>query len=261
MAETNLYPHLSVESNKKPNRLYAFPLFGFIVKVILLIPVFVEVAVLGFVALMALVINWFFILFTGKYWDAAYKLFLGLFRLGAKIKLFIWGITDKYPGFTLDTSKLFELDVAKPDKPNRWLAIPFFGFLARAFLLIPYFIFAQVMEKGSGVAMVISWFAVTFKSKFPESLYEFEKDSLRVSLATSTYMLGLSDKYPSFAISMNHQTAKVLLLIAGALLTAGNWGNSRDLRDLNDRSVYEYNSNSNYDYAPTDEDSMSPNTY
>jgi hypothetical protein len=176
---------------------------------------------------------------------------LGLFRLCAKIKLFIWGITDKYPGFTLDTNKLFELNVAKPEKPNRWLAIPIFGIIARGILLIPYFIFSEVMEKGSGIAMVISWFAVTFKAKFPVSLYEFEKDSLRVSLATSTYLLGLSDKYPSFAISMNHQTAKVLLLIAGALLTAGDWGSDAgEFKGDLDRS-YEYNYETNYEYGPT----------
>ena len=253
MAETKIYPNLAVENNKKPNRFYAFPFIGVMVKLVLLIPVFIEIAVLGIVAFIALFINWFFVLFTGKYWDAAYKLFLGLFRLGTKVKLFIWGITDKYPGFTFDTNKLLELDFVKPEKPNRWLAIPFIGVGIRFILLIPYLIFTEVMERGSGVAMVISWFAVTFKGKFPESLYEFEKDSLRVSLATSIYLLGLSDKYPSFAISMNHQTIKILLIIAGAILTSASWKSSPDIS--NNNSLYEYSYESDYDNSPAaDED-------
>jgi hypothetical protein len=39
-------------------------------------------------------------------------------------------------------------------------------------------------------------------------------------------MVGFSDKYPSFWISMNHQTTKIVLIILGALMWAGNIGNS-----------------------------------
>ena len=220
MTEIKTYPHFVVENNKKPNRFYAFPLIGFMVKIVLLLPVFLEIFALGFIALFAIFINWFFILLTGKYWDVAYKLFVGLLRLCVKIILFILGITDKYPGFALDTNNIFELDFTKPEKPNRWLAIPVIGIFIRLILLIPYLIFSDVMTYGLKISMVLSWFTVAFKNRFPESLYEFEKDSLRVSLAASTYILGLSDKYPSFNISMNHQTIKILLIIAGSLLTA-----------------------------------------
>jgi hypothetical protein len=252
MSDLKIYPHLVVENNKKPNRLLAFPLLGILIKMIILIPVFLEMTVLGFVAFFALLINWFVISFTGKYWDSAYQLFLGMMRLSAKVKLYIWGITDKYPGFTFDTNNLFKLDIAKPENPNRWLAIPLVGIAIRAILLIPYLIFTEVMERGSGVAMVISWFAVTFKSKFPESLYEFEKDTLRVSAAAGAYIFGLSDKYPSFSISMNHQTAKILLLVAGAILTAWRMQEAYSPDQIKNKSYkYQYQS----DYSPqTDTD-------
>lgn len=248
MAEAKIYPHLAVENNKNPNRFYAIPFFGLIAKLIILTPVIIELSVLGFVACIALVINWFFILFTGKYWDSAYKLFVGLLRLGAKTALFIWGITDKYPGFTFDTNKLLELDIAKPEKPNRLLAIPFIGILIRLILLIPYLIFTKVMIHGSLLALLISWFAVTFRGKLPESLYEFEKDTLRVSVALLAYFFGLSDKYPSFNISMNHQTVKILLIIAGAILAAGN---SEDRDRYSNNYLYEYNYESNSEHFPS----------
>jgi len=248
MPELKVYPHLAVENNKKPNRFLAFPILGIIAKMIILIPVIIELVFLGLAACFVLFINWFVISFTGKYWDAAYRFFLGLMRLGAKMQLYIWGITDKYPGFTFDTNKILELNIPKPEKPNRWLAIPFVGIAVRAVLLVPYFIFNEVMQRGSGVALVISWFTVTFKARFPESLYEFEKDSLRVSLATSSYLIGLSDKYPSFAISMNHQTIKILLIIAGALLTAWRLQGTYAPYTLNDSSYkYQYEQ---YDYKP-----------
>ena len=250
MAEEKIYPHIIVENNKKPNRFLAFPLIGIIAKGIILIPVFIEMVFLGFVAFFALIINWFIISITGQYWDSAYKLFLGIMRLEIKIRLYIWGITDKYPGFTFSTNNLFEFDIPKPANPNRWLATPIIGIIVRFILLIPYLIFADVLDRGSSVAMVISWFAVLFKGKFPESLYEFEKDTLRVSLASSAYMLGLSDKYPSFYISMNHQTVKILLILAGALLAFSNMGDFKQPA-ASDQSInrYQYN-NSNYNYSP-----------
>ncbi len=238
MAEktSDIYPHFVVENNKKPNRLFAFPVIGIIIKIILLIPIFIEMFFLAIAAGVILVITWFVVLFTKTYWDPAYRFFLGLMRLTAKTKLYLFGLTDTYPGFTLDTNGLFTLDIPKPTHCNPWLAIPLIGFIIRFILLIPYLIFSEVLDRGSGVAMVISWFAVTFKKVFPESLYEFERDTLRVEFAADAYLIGLSDTYPSFAISMNHQTTKILLIIAGAVLFA--WSASMP-SPTNDRASYQ----------------------
>lgn len=248
MAESKIYPHFAVENNKKPNRFYAFPFIGLLAKIIILIPVFIEMLVLGFVTLIMLFISWFVVLFTGKYWHAAYKFFVGVLILGTKVQLFIYGITDKYPGFTFNTNKILELEITKPEKLNRWFAVPFIGIFVRFILLFPYLIFSDVLDRGSFVAMFLSWFAVLFKGRLPESLYEFEKDTLRVSLASSVYIFGLSDKYPSFNISMNHQTAKILLIIAGTILMASTWGDSSSTqRDMHQNNDYNYSSTSDQD--------------
>jgi hypothetical protein len=248
MAHTaiNLYPHLTVKVNQHPNRFYAFPLLGIIVKIIMLIPVFIEAFFLGIAFLFFLIANPFVVLFTAKYWDAAFDFFLGMMRFYTKIYLFMLGLSDEYPGFNLKENSRFELTITKPTTPNRWLAFPLFGFVIRVILLIPYQIYSQVLRNGSFIAMVISWFTVLFTDKIPESLYEFEKDSLRVALANTSYIIGLSDKYPSFTISMNHQTVKILLIIAGAICFATNA--AADMKEKpgqrmhRDDYQYEYNS-------------------
>jgi hypothetical protein len=219
-----IYPLFEVENIKKPKKYYAFPIGGLLLKLILLIPVWIEMVLLSIVAFFILIINWFVIISTGKYWDTAYNFFLGFMRLQTKVALFIMGLTDQYPGFSLSTDKRFKLDIEKPKNPNKWLAFPVLGFVVRVILLIPYFIFSNVLSNGAFVAVIISWFTVTFKNKYPESLFEFERDTLRVSNAADAYMLGLKDNYPSFYISMDHQTIKILLIIAGALLVFSNWG-------------------------------------
>lgn len=255
-APKNIYPKFHVENNKKPNKFLNFPFIGILVKIILLIPVWIEAFFLGIAAFFALLINWFVISFTGKYWDPAYRFFVGLMKFWIKIKIYIFGITDKYPGFGLDTNGLFEFSIAKPENPNRWLAIPLIGIIVRFILLIPYFIFTDVMQRGANVAMFLSWFVILFKGRLPEPLYEFEKDSLRVNYAANAYVVGLTDKYPSFYISMNHQTAKILLIIVGAILTALNMAGSL----APDPSTYEYNDRE-YRYEIGPESNFNYETY
>ncbi len=218
MSKQNFYPHFEVANNKRPSRVYAFPIFGLLLKVIILLPVSIEYFFLSIAAFFAFAINSFVILFTGKYWDDAYRFFLALLRFETKISLFIYGLTDKYPGFSLGTDGLFKLDIEKPTHPNRWLNFPVFGPLVKFVILFPYIIFSAVLCNGASIAMIISWFTGTCKKPYPESLYEFESDTLRVGNATSAYLLGLKDNYPSFSISMDHQTEKILLILAGAFM-------------------------------------------
>ena len=98
--------------------------------------------------------------------------------------------------------------------------------------------------------MFLSWFVILFKGRLPETFYEFERDSIRVSLASSMYMLGLSDKYPSFYISMTHQAAKIGLIIVGSMLSVFNMAGSA-MPD--DQKTYE-SDGYQYDYTPSNLD-------
>ncbi|MBA3724188.1 MAG: DUF4389 domain-containing protein [Candidatus Levybacteria bacterium] len=220
MADVNkdIYPHLVIKNNEHPNKLLAFPIVGIIIRTILLIPVYIVGWFLSIAYMILWIITPFVILFTGKYWDTAYNFNVGLMKLYTKVVLYMYGLTDKYPGFTMDTNGIFELQYEKPQKPNRWLSLPVFGLIIRLILLIPYVIYESVLRYGTYIAVMASWFGVTFTGKYPESLYEFNRDSTRVALARMGYITYMSDTYPSFWISMKHQTVKIVLIVIGALL-------------------------------------------
>lgn len=219
---TKLYPHLVVHNNAHPNKLLAFPFLGILIKLIFLTPVWLWFIGLSVVYVFYWIVLPFYILFTGKYWNSAYNFTLGLLRLSTKTYLYLGGITDKYPGFRLNDGGLFTLTIEKPQKPQKLLAFPLLGLAVRIILLIPFCIFANVLMYGSGVAIFVSWFIVLFKGKYPESLYEFVTDTIRVSNAMTAYLTYMSDDYPSFMISMKHQTIKILLIIAGTALMLSN---------------------------------------
>lgn len=218
-----MYPELKVSHIQNPNRLYAVPLLGFLVKIIMLIPVGIWLLLLSIASFFVVVlVNPFFVLFTGKYWDSAYKLALGVMRLTARTTLFFAGLTDKYPGFSLENEGDISVNIPMPQNPNKLFAIPLLGGVIRIVLMIPYFIWENILSNAAALGMIGSSVPVLFMGKYPESTYELYRDHTRVLLGVSTYMSGLSDTYPSFWISMNHKGIKIVLLVLGALMAISN---------------------------------------
>lgn len=219
----NTYPTINIQLIQNPNRLFAIPILGILIKFIILIPIFIELMFLGLAAGLLTTINSFSVLFTGHYWDLAYQLNLGIIRFTAKVNFYLYGLTDKYPGFSLSINDDYSVDISKPESPNRLFAIPILGFLIRAILLIPFFIWVSVVQTGSRIGVfLLAWVKVLFTGKYPESIFELATDEMRLTLSISAYFAGLSDKYPNFAISMNHKVIKIILLIIGVLSLLSN---------------------------------------
>src|ERR1700722_1664095 len=96
--KNRMYPEIIIPNNTNPNKLYAFPVIGLVIKFIMLIPAYIIAALLSFVCGIFWIITPFVILFTGKYWNTAYNLVMNYFIYTTKIQFFLMGITDKYPG-------------------------------------------------------------------------------------------------------------------------------------------------------------------
>lgn len=221
----NYYPQIEIERNTSPNRLYAIPLFGFLAKIIILIPIYIELWILIILTgIVVILINPFSILFTGKYLQMAYDLATGVMRLGIKSGFYLYGIIDKYPGFSISTTP-FTWSLAYPESPNKLYAIPILGFLIRAILIIPFSIFSQIISYTASIAVfvIVTPLSVLIKGYYPETTHELAVDSVRLSHASMAYMFGLSDKYPSFKISWNHKTMKIILMVIGTLALLGNF--------------------------------------
>lgn len=217
--KVRFYPALSIEQIKNPYKFFAVPILGGIVKFILLLPAFIAISIIALGVFLAAIINSFVVLFTGKYWQTAYLLNLDFMRFWSKIFFYWTGLTNRHPGFYLKTNEDFLLEIDKPRKPNKLFALPITGGLYRLIILIPYLVYSGILWRGALAGAFFSTFPILFAGRYPESTYEFGKDSMRVNLAQIAYLLGLSDKYPDFYISMNkHQTLKIFLIILGALI-------------------------------------------
>lgn len=213
-----IYPILKAKNIKNPSKLYAFPLIGGLIKIVMLIPVIILLIVLSFVTSLVTVVNSFVVLFSGTYWKLAFDLNLDLMRYTTKMSFFFAGITNKYPGFQFAINDDFSVEMPFPASPNRVYAIPFFGAFVRGLLLIPFTVFMVIVQSGAGLGVLLASFAVLFKGHYPESMFEFWRDYTRLQLSQRAYISGLSDEYPSFSISWNHKTTKILLIVLALLV-------------------------------------------
>lgn len=69
----------------------------------LAIPHYLMLAVLGIASVLALIVAWFIILFTGRYPQGIYNFVVGLMRWGLRVNAYAFLlITDEYPPFSLD---------------------------------------------------------------------------------------------------------------------------------------------------------------
>lgn len=219
---SNLYPIINIGQNEKPNRFYAIPLIGYLIKIIILLPVIIWLMILMIGEFFVSIINSFIVLMTGKYWKTAYNYNYNLLRLAIETHYFTFGLTDKYPSFSRAIQDNSSVDVIYPECPNRFFAFPLIGGFIRIVLLVPYGIYQYVITYAAYTGVVFSSLPVLFMGKYPESTYELARDSVRVSQAIFVYMMGLSDKYPSFHLSMNHKVIKIILIIIGTLLMLGS---------------------------------------
>jgi hypothetical protein len=177
-------------------------------RIIALIPVFVVLFVIGIAAFVVALVMQFAVLFTGAYPEGAHSFVSGYLRLSLRTSAWLFGLTDKYPGFSTQPSPPgsaaphpVQVSIPHADTYSRGLA--FLGcilFVGRLIALIPVlFVLYFLRIAGFFVAWVMQ-FAVLFTGRYPEGAHGFVAGYLRLELRTEAWLFGLVDKYPGLAM-------------------------------------------------------------
>ena len=186
----------SVDYLENPNRLWAFPVVGGMVKTVIVLPIGIWLMLVAFAAFLLCFVNGFLVLLTGTYWRPAHALAVGLMWLSAKANCFTLGLSDTYPGFSLDSSDKVRLEIALPERPDRFFALPLVGGIVRIAILVPIFIFLFVLGLLVMCVYWITWVPVLFIGRYPEGLFSLMVFVQRFQLKLSAFVFGLSDRYP-----------------------------------------------------------------
>jgi hypothetical protein len=168
-------------------------------RLLLVIPHFVWQALLGILAVLAVIGNWFATLLAGQSPDALHSFLAGYLRYATHVSAYLFLLADPYPGFLLINLKQdypVDVEIAGPEPQGR--ASVFF----RLILAIPAIIVMQILRNLSGVLAFFSWWIALFTARVPEGIRNFGAFALRYETQTYAYLGLLTGQYPSFNVGV-----------------------------------------------------------
>jgi hypothetical protein len=165
---------------------------------ILVIPLSLWLAVLGFGILAVSLAGWFAILFTGRLPERLGDYIVAVLRYQWRVDAFLFGLTTSYPGLSVVAGYVDPGDYpavlysARPATRQR-VTVAF-----RAILVIPQLVVLYFVNLAAFVVLVLGWFAVLFTGRWPLALQSFVIGWMRWSFRVSGYWYLLVDEYPPF---------------------------------------------------------------
>ncbi len=219
--DSSVYPQITVTKIENPSRFYAFPALGMFVKDIMLIPAIIFFYFATIFAYFLVICNSFVVLFTGKYWKTTFDFEKQVLSYNLKYIFFLAGLTNKYPGFNFEINDIFSMQIDYPQTSSRLYAFPIFGGIIRNIMLIPFGIYTLFIAYGAILGVVLASFVVLFTGKYPDTVFELVRDTTRLFLAQSMYMMGIKDEYPSYKISWDHKPLKIILIFFSVIIVIG----------------------------------------
>ena len=150
--------------------------------------------VLGAVAVVAAIIAWFAIVFTGRAPEGLRALAAYYLRWRVRASAYVALLRDEYPPFG-DEPYPVEVDIPVPLAPRDRLGVAF-----RPILAIPHLLAIWALGVAWGITTIIAWFAILFTGRYPRALYVFALGAFRWTTRVEAYLLLLTDTYPPFTL-------------------------------------------------------------
>jgi len=197
-----------------------------LVKWLLAIPHYIVLAFLWLAFLLATVIAWFAILFTGRYPRALFDFNVGVLRWSWRVGFYAYAVlgTDRYPPFTLArTDYPADFDVEYPERLSHGLVLVKSWLLALPHLLLISLLTANLpfwwsarndwaSGYGStagisvlGLLVCVAGVALLVTGRYPRSLFDLIVGFNRWIFRVLAYIALMRDEYPPFLLQQGGQ--------------------------------------------------------
>ena len=177
-------PELDIEPPARQRRLTV------LLRLLLLIPQFIVLFVLGVTAFVVAIIGWFAALALGRLPDRAAEYLAGYLGYATRVDASESLLVDRYPPFAFSAPDYPVRIELHPGQLNR-LAV-----LLRIFLVIPAAIVYAVISAGWATCSFFIWVIVLILGRMPEPLFEATAAIARYSMRLQAYWLMLTPAYP-----------------------------------------------------------------
>lgn len=122
---------------------------------------------------------------------------LELQRFSNRVTAYLALLDDRYPSATEAQSVHLDYDYPEgADTLSRWLP------LVKWLLAVPHYVVLAVLNAAAAAAVVVAWFAILLRGRYPRSLFYFVTGVLRWNNRVIGYAFTLvTDEYPPFRLS------------------------------------------------------------
>jgi len=188
--------HLIVRDDELRSRLTVF------FRLLLAIPHLIWLSLWGFVAFLAVIVNWFATLFAGQSPDALHNFLAAYVRYAIHVGAYIFLVANPFPDFTGRPGYPIDVEFAPPQPQNRWTV----GF--RLILAIPALLLAGALASAArwngnnlsygllGLVAFLGWFACLARARMPRGFRDAAAYALSYSAQLDAYVFLLTDRYP-----------------------------------------------------------------
>lgn len=178
-----------------------------LVKWLLLIPHWFCLVFLWLSAVLATILAFFVLLFTGRYPRGLFNWNLGVLRWTWRVAFYSYSAlaTDRYPPFTMSDAPDYpaRLSIDYPEQQRRGL--PLIGWWI---LGIPQYAIAGLLSGGGsfgrfgvvGVLMFVVALLLLFKDRYPTEIFDFAMGANRWVMRTLAYGAFMTPQYPPFRL-------------------------------------------------------------
>jgi hypothetical protein len=181
-----------------------------LVKWLLLIPHFVCLVLLFVTGIVATIVAFFALLFTGRYPRAFFDWNVGILRWTWRVSFYGYSAlgTDRYPPFTMGEAPDYpaRLKVDYPERQRRGLALIGWWLLG-----IPQYVIAGLLSGGGlgwgrygggvvGVLVLVVALLLLFKNRYPRDVFDVMMGLNRWVMRVTAYALLMTPEYPPFRV-------------------------------------------------------------
>ena len=164
---------------------------GVFFRIFLLIPHYVALYLLFFVAEVVVVVGWFVVLILGRVPTSFQVLLTGILRYFANVGAYGSLLTGTFPKFRVSPSSDSAVDLnIRHDPLNR------FAVFFRIILSVPSYLLSVLFSVGIVIFIVIMWFCTLFTGRAPRALHQCVATILRYSIRSLAYVWLLTPNQP-----------------------------------------------------------------
>lgn len=173
-------------------------------RLLLVIPHVVWLFVWGIAVLVLVPVNWLLTLARGTSPAGLHQFLADYVRYAVHVGAYVNLLADPYPGFSGDRPYPVDVEIAPPQRQNRWTV----GF--RFVLAVPALLIALALTGGAGegdtwasalagvlgTVAFLGWFASLARAQMPRGMRDAGAYAVAYSAQLTAYLFVLTDRYP-----------------------------------------------------------------